>query len=274
MRMLLWAMTLLLGTVTAPVRVNSAPPPSTAPTALDSAYEAIHAATFVDLTHSFAPGIPHFSGFPDEETKTLATVSKDGYYAQVFTHVGQWGTHVDSPAHFHNGLKTVDQIDVKEFFLRLVVLDVHTKVAANADYGVTMVDVREWEARHGLIPRQAFVALRTDWAKRWPNKDSFQNRDTKGVNHTPGWSMDVLKYLFEQRDVTAIGHETSDTDPGILAAKGDYALESYVLGTNRFQIEMLDNLDKVPESGALVLVSFPKPDHGSGFPARVVAVRP
>jgi kynurenine formamidase len=34
------------------------------------------------------------------------------------------------------------------------------------------------------------------------------------------------------------------------------------------------NLDKVPEAGALVVVSFPKPGGGSGFPARVFAILP
>jgi kynurenine formamidase len=35
---------------------------------------------------------------------------------------------------------------------------------------------------------------------------------------------------------------------------------------------MLTNLDKVPEYGALVSVSFPKPKNGTGFPARVYAI--
>jgi kynurenine formamidase len=30
----------------------------------------------------------------------------------------------------------------------------------------------------------------------------------------------------------------------------------------------------VPEAGALVMVSFPKPVNGTGFPARVVALVP
>ena len=47
-----------------------------------------------------------------------------------------------------------------------------------------------------------------------------------------------------------------------------------MLGTNHYQIEMLANLDQVPEAGALVMVSFPKPEHGAGFPARVVAIVP
>jgi hypothetical protein len=37
---------------------------------------------------------------------------------------------------------------------------------------------------------------------------------------------------------------------------------------------LLTNLDQSPESGALVVVSFPKPKAGSTFPARVFAILP
>jgi len=46
-----------------------------------------------------------------------------GFFSELFTHVGQWGTHVDRPAHFIKGLRTVDQIDPKEMILPLVVVD-------------------------------------------------------------------------------------------------------------------------------------------------------
>jgi len=46
------------------------------------------------------------------------------------------------------------------------------------------------------------------------------------------------------------------------------------LSTNHYQIELLTNLDQVPEYGAIVVVSFPKPKGGSGFPARVFAILP
>jgi kynurenine formamidase len=36
----------------------------------------------------------------------------------------------------------------------------------------------------------------------------------------------------------------------------------------------LTNLDLLPEYGALVVVAFPKPLDGSGFPARVFAILP
>ena len=241
---------------------------------LQQLYEVLQSSRFVDLTHPFQPGIPHWKGFKDEQRVTLYTIEKDGFFAQEYRHVGQWGTHVDPPAHFHAGLRTVDQIDLKESILPLVVLDVHRQVSANADYVVTLEDVRAWEKRHGAIPKGAFVALRTDWSKRWPDDKAMQNADAQGVSHYPGWSKPVLQYLYETRKITASGHETTDTDPGLATTKDDYSLESYVLGTNHYQIELLANLDQVPEAGALVVVTWPKPKDGSGFPARVFAIAP
>ena len=229
---------------------------------------------FVDLTHSFAPGIPHWKGMPDERVKTLYTVAKDGFHIEEFCHVGQWGTHIDPPAHFHEGLRTVDQIDPTEMVMPLVVLDVHDKVAKNPDYVLSLADVADWEKRHGRIPKGAFVAMRTDWSKRWPDNAALANRDAAGVDHYPGWSMDVLKLLYEERGITASGHETTDTDPGLQTTKDDYSLESYILKMNHYQIELLANLDQVPEAGGIAIVSFPKPENGSGFPARVIAIVP
>ena len=102
----------------------------------------------------------------------------------------------------------------------------------------------------------------------------MQNRDAEGIAHYPGWSAEVLEYLYGERKATASGHETTDTDPGTATSRGDYSLETYVLSTNHYQIELMTNLDLVPEVGALVVVSFPKPRDGSGFPARVFAILP
>jgi kynurenine formamidase len=264
--------TLAFGTTLSALAPSAAPAPTA--DALQRAFDVLHSARFVDLTHSFGPDTPHWKGFSPETVTTLYTIPKDGFHVQSFCHVGQWGTHVDPPAHFHDGLKSVDQIDPRDFLLRLVVLDIHEQAAKDPDYVVTMDDVKRWEERHGPIPPGSFVALRTDWSKRWPDDAVMQNRDSKGTAHYPGWSMPVLKYLYETRKISASGHETTDTDPGLSVTRDDYSLESYLLGTNHFQIELLANLDQVPEAGALIMVSFPKPQEGTGFPARVVALVP
>ncbi len=245
------------------------------PTSLADAYKVIASKRFVDLTHDFSPNIPHWKGFTPERVTTLYTYDKAGFLVQLFTHVGQWGTHIDAPAHFAKGGRTVDEITPKEMFLPLVVLDVHDKVANNPDYVVSIADVKDWEARHGSIPAHAFVAMRTDWSKRWRSGDAaMANKDAKGISHYPGWSMPVLKYLYERRHITASGHETTDTDPGLATSHDDYSLEAWILKHDHYQIELLTNLDKVPEAGALAIVTFPKPKGGSGFPARVIAILP
>jgi kynurenine formamidase len=95
-----------------------------------------------------------------------------------------------------------------------------------------------------------------------------------GIPHWTGFPDEERKTIYEERKITASGHETTDTDPGIATTKNDYSLETYLLSTNHYQIELLTNLDQVPESGAIVVVSFPKPKGGSGFPARVFAIVP
>ncbi len=263
-----------IGALSALFSITSAVSGPAAAPGLNDVYATLASKRFVDLTHSFGPDTPHWKGFGDEEVTTLYTIKKDGFNVQKFTHVGQWGTHVDPPAHFHEGLRTVDQIPPKEMLLPLVVIDVHAKVEANPDYTLTPDDVHAWESKHGRIPEHAFVAMRTDWSKRWPDQAAMQNRDAAGVAHYPGWSKDVLKLLYEDRKITASGHETTDTDPGVAVTKDDYSLESYILGLNHYQIEMLANLDQVPEAGGLIMLSWPKPKGGTGFPARAIAILP
>lgn len=235
---------------------------------------------FVDLTHAFYPGIPHWPGFDGEVRVTTYYYDEGigkkghGFLAHDYKIPGQWGTHCDPPAHFVKGKRCIDEISVKEMLLPLVVIDCSDKAEKNPDYQITMDDVRVWEKKYGKIPSDSFVAMRTDWSKRWPSAEKMRNADEKGVAHYPGWSKEVLTYLYEDRKVTATGHETTDTDPGISTSKGDYSLETYVLSQNKYQIELLANLDKVPEYGSIAVVTFAKPKKGSGFPARVFAILP
>ena len=157
--------------------------PPTTPN-LNEIYAALASKRFVDLTHAFGPNTPHWKGFGEETVTTLYTIKKDGFNVQQFTHVGQWGTHIDPPAHFHEGLRTVDQIPPKEMFLPLVVIDVHAKVAKNPDYTLNFEDVQAWEAkRRPYSAACAFVAMRTDWSKRWPSIrcDAESRRGRRGA---------------------------------------------------------------------------------------------
>jgi len=158
--------------------------------------------------------------------------------------------------------------------LPLVVLDVRAAVQADPDHRPALADLQAWERRHGRVPAGAFVALHTGWAERWPDPQAMRNADTDGRRHSPGCSELVLRFLLEEREAAAIGYDTLDTDPGADLTGGRAELEVLILCADRYQIELLANLDRVPESGALVVASWPKARHGSGFPARMFAIVP
>jgi len=229
---------------------------------------------WVDLTHTFGPESPHFSAFDAAEFTTLFT-HDDGFFAQKFSFPGQYGTHLDAPIHFVRDKRYLDEIDLKELVLPLVVIDKSKDAAENHDFSLSVEDILQFEAEHGQIEKGSFVALRTDWSKRWPNVEAFNNKDADGNNHAPGWSLAALKCLFEQRHIKAIGHETFDTDASIDYQKNGALLgEYYVLEQDTYQVELLTNLDKVPPTGAIIVNIVPKPEKASGFPVRSFAILP
>lgn len=239
-----------------------------------SAYRELARTTVrTDLTHAFHPAQPHFAGFPDEQRGMAFDMEQgDPFTTHQYTLVGQWGTHVDPPSHFVAGGRTLDRVPVTEMILPLVVLDITDRVESDPDAVPTLDDVARWERRNGRVPEGCFVALRTGWSRHWPDHAAMANKDEAGTSHTPGWSLDVLRYLLEEAGVTAVGHEQTDTDPGLATSAGDLSLERYVLGRDRWQIELLANLHLLPESGALIVATWPKPQGGSGFPARAFAI--
>jgi kynurenine formamidase len=240
----------------------------------------LRACRWVDLTHAFAPGIPHYAGFPDEQRSVLYHFDDgvgsmgSGFHAHEYRHVGQWGTHCDPPAHFVREGRTQDEIGVEEMILELAVVDVSEAVAADPDLAVGSGELQADEARHGPIPAGAFVALHTGWSARWPDAGAMSNRDADGVAHSPGWAEDGLRWLVEERGVTAIGHDVTDTDPGARVSAGEVPAETYILGADRWQLELMASLGDVPARGALIVATWPKPAGGTGFPARAFALIP
>ncbi|MED1793249.1 cyclase family protein [Brevibacillus nitrificans] len=238
------------------------------------ALELLKKKEWVDLTHTFGPESPHFHAFDNASFQTLFT-HDDGFFAQSFTFAGQYGTHLDAPIHFVRGKRFLDEIELKELVLPLVVIDKSKEAQENNDFSLSVEDILSFEADHGQIEEGTFVALRTDWSKRWPDAHAFNNKDAEGNNHAPGWSLAALQFLFEQRKIKAVGHETFDTDSSLDYQKnGALHGEYYVLEQDTYQVELLTNLDKLPPKGAVIVNIVPKPEKASGFPVRSFAILP
>lgn len=227
---------------------------------------------WVDLSRKVSPNTPHWSGFEAMKVEPLYELDKDGFTANTYTVVSQYGTHIDAPIHFVKDRRTLDEITLHELCLPLCVIDKSDEVSKNDDFILEVEHILEWEQKYGKIPEGSFVAFRSDWSKR-PD-DSLDNVGEDSVKHFPGWSVPALEFLVKERNVTAVGHETSDTDPGIISAEKGLVAETYILSENRYQVELLQNLHELPPKGAIIFVGFPNIEDGVGFTARCVAVCP
>src|SRR5579883_1241227 len=244
--------------------------PARAESDLARAYRIIASKQYVDLTHSFSPDTPVWSGFgqarmtpmADPKTHEPYTIAKDGFRTTYYEMVGQYGTHVDPPAHFAENGTTMDQIPLKQMILPLIVLDDTPFLVKDPNHAFSVADLAAWEKVHGRVPKGSFVALRTDMYKDWDaNPERFKRQPF------PAWAFETIKLLYEQRGVIATGREAMDTDT---TDKMDS--ETYILQHGHYQIEVMANLDKVPPTGAIIVVTWPKVKNGLGFPARAFAI--
>ncbi|MBR5704446.1 MAG: cyclase family protein [Deltaproteobacteria bacterium] len=233
---------------------------------------------WVELSHPLNNDSPFWSGIPEGSVELSKTVFDWGNpmlecLIQTFKFPGQFGTHIDFPGHFVKGLPLSEKFGAESGVWPLCVIDITDKVAKDPTYAATAEDVKEYEAKYGPIPDGAFVALRTDWYKNWPDMDALSGIAADGSENFPGWSMDALKYIYEVRHAAASGHETLDTDASKEAAKaGDLACERYILGLGKLQIEVLCNLDKVAPVGAVLFAAWPRIEQATGLPVRVWAI--
>lgn len=242
-----------------------------AESSLAAAYRTLAGKRFVDLTHSFGPDTPVWSGFgqavmsPATNPKSGIpyTIAKDGFRATYYKMVGQYGTHVDPPAHFSRTGATMDRIPLKQMILPLIVLDATPYLETEPSHAFSVQNLLEWERQHGRVPEGAFVALRTDMSKDWNNPRKFKR------SPFPAWAFETIKFLYTKRGAVATGHESLDTD-----TTGDLVSETWLLRHGHYQIEALANLDEVPPKGALIVVTWPKVKKGLGFPARAFAILP
>lgn len=233
---------------------------------------------WVELSHSLNNDSPYWSGMPINSVELSKTIFDWGNpilecQIQSFRFPGQFGTHIDFPGHFAKGAALSEKYDVHNLIFPLVVIDITEQVKKDVHYAVTADDIRAYEKQYGEIPDGAFVALRTDWSKNWPDMNALSGAAEDGSENFPGWSLEALKYIYETRNAAANGHETLDTDASaVAAAAGDLVCERYVLEQNKIQVEVLSNLDQVTPAGAVLIVSYPRFEGATGLPARVWAI--
>jgi kynurenine formamidase len=235
-------------------------------------------AKVVDLTHPFDENTIYWPTSPSAfELKKLADGQTPGgwfYRSNALCTPEHGGTHLDAPSHFAKDAQAADQIPVRRLIAPAAVIDVRAQAAKNADYRLSLADVKTWEKSHGPIPAGTIVLLRTGWSARWPNRKAYLGDDTPGDAsklHFPSYGEEAARYLVADRKVAALGVDTASIDYG---ASTDFVVHVVANGANVFGLENVANLEALPEWGAWVVALPMKIAGGSGGPLRIVALLP
>jgi kynurenine formamidase len=229
-------------------------------------------AKYIDLTHTLTPSIPVWKGFApstfgpalNPENGKPYTYAKDGFEATRYNlGTDQFGTQLDPPAHWAPEYPAIDELPATYAIRPLVVISIVDQVARDPGYALQVSDIRRWEAKHGRIPAGSVVMVRSDWSKEWPDPALATSKVFPGVY------LPALKFLHEQRHILFHGHEPLDTD-----MTSNLEGEHWLMHHGYTQAEGVANLDKVPETGCLVTIGYPKFKGGLGGYARYVAICP
>ena len=186
------------------------------------------------------------------------------------------GTHLDAPIHWVTGQDGADVASVapQQLIGPACVIDKTAEAEADNGYLLTVADLEAWEAEHGEFPDRAWVLLRTGWQSRAQDEAAFLNVGENGPE-TPGPDVEASRWLATQRKISGFGTETVGIDAGSAGGMDPpFPLHNLLLGAGRLGLTQLANLDRLPATGALLVVSPLKLVGGTGSPSRVFALVP
>jgi kynurenine formamidase len=223
----------------------------------------------VDLTHVMTPAFPTFDGTSGIELTKLKDLKKDGYNLYRWSLNEHSGTHLDTPVHFSEDGLSAERIPAATLVAPLAVIDVTAKAARDPDYQLSRDDLARWERRHGRLPANCCVAMNSGWARYVGDAARFAGKDSAGVLHFPGIGPDATEWLLKRRSAVGLAVDTLSLDHG---ASKDFRTHLLWLSSGRWGLENVANLDRVPASGATLVVGLAKVKDATGGPARLIAL--
>jgi len=169
----------------------------------------------------------------------------------AITLVGNTGTYVDAPFHFHADRADVAQLPLERLVnVPIVMIQVRDRSEVSAD------DLGERDRLWGRA-----VLVHTGWSRHW-GTDRYLDF---GCPHLRADAVDALV----DANVAVVGIDSLNIDD---PSDPDRPAHDHLLGADIPIIEHLTNLQAVPDAGAR-LTAVPPPARGmASFPVRAIAV--
>ena len=217
----------------------------------------------IDLSHPLDPATPPWPGNPPVEVHHVSTIPpargpRDrgapgepiSCNTSAFLTCNHTGTHMDSPAHFYNGVQTIEQVPLEMCIGPAALVDVR-HIHPRAE--ITPADFALCEQ---AIKTTGKVVFWTGWSSRWGDDNYFD--DYPVLNEAAAvWLVERGVHLV------ALDTPSPDRDP--------HPVHYVLLGANIVIVENLTHLDLIGRD-VFELIVVPLPLRGlEASPVRALA---
>ncbi|HEY4843890.1 MAG TPA: cyclase family protein [Terriglobales bacterium] len=169
-------------------------------------------------------------------------------------------TRIIAPAAIIPGTWAAGQIPPERLIAPLIVMDL--KSASDASSQISLDDIAAWEARHGMIPQGAIVAIRRSGTS---NVRTTSNTSATLTAPLP-IARDAALFLVEARDTIGFAVETS------VNLSSDRTLATQLALHGNYIVEGTAEFSSLPVTGSLVIVAPAKNKKPGEAPVRILAM--
>lgn len=212
----------------------------------------------IDLSYPVDENSPREAPIDPARIYDTATMEEDGYFESRVDVSGHYSTHIDAPALMYADGAVVADLPIERLIGEAIVMDFSH---LNPGDEITKEYLEKWIQENGDV-KDKIVFLFTDMQKL-VDKPVF-------IENWIGLTGEAAEFLVS-RGIKVIGTDNCNID--CVAGKDiDFPAHHIFLKNGIPNVENLYNLDKLPASGAYVIIAPMKLRKSSGAPARVIAL--
>lgn len=222
----------------------------------------------VDLTQPLGPATILWPGSTPFTATVVADFDTHGGYARELQVPEHAGTHLDAPLHFSPTGAGTSELPLAVLVRPVMKLDLRDRVGGDPAYEISAADLADAEMVSGSIPADVAVLVHTGWDAYVDDRERYVG--TGSTPAFPGLGADAADLLVA-RGAAGVGIDTLGVDPGTASS---FPAHNVTLPAGLWHLEGLVGLERVPASGAWLVVAPLPIVAGSGSPARVLVILP
>lgn len=211
---------------------------------------------YIDLSYNLEESTPVYPNYPPFRTCILETAGDDSSSKRTLNSSGielglHCGTHMDSPFHFFNNGRTIEQISLSQCIGLTFLINLPTLMPNGT------IEKKDLDSHEHSLRSMRKVVLRTGWSRYWGDKIYFEQH--------PVLTGEAAQYLV-RCGVHLLGVDLPSVD------RPPFEAHLELLEHNVVILENLNRLDLIP-SDVFQLMAIPLKLNGrEASPVRAIAM--